>query len=193
MLQWQVRHDRAVSHRWVPAAEIPPVVVQAVVAAEDQRFFQHHGFDLQAIDAALRERMREGRLRGASTISQQVAKNLFLWDARSWVRKALEAWLTVWIELLWPKTRILELYVNIAQFGPGIFGVGAAAELAFGHAATELSAEEAALLAAVLPSPERMRVDRPSSYVWRRQAWILAEMRRLGAPDRFRLTSARNG
>jgi monofunctional biosynthetic peptidoglycan transglycosylase len=120
------------------------------------------------------------KLRGASTITQQTAKNVFLWSGRSWVRKGLEAWFTLLLELLWPKQRILEAYLNVAEFGPGVFGVEAAAQTYFGKPAARLGPREAALLAAVLPNPLRLRVDRPSAYVLARQDWILDQMRRLG-------------
>ena len=152
----------------------------AVIAAEDQRFLEHRGFDLASIRAALDERAQGGRVRGASTVSQQLAKNLFLWPGRSWLRKALEAGFTVLIESFWPKQRILEVYLNVVEFGPGVYGVGAAAEVYFRKAAAELTAEEAALLAAVLPNPQRLQVAAPSAYVRSRQRWILIQMRSLG-------------
>ncbi len=170
----------AFSHDWVPWEEISPQVALAVVAAEDQKFPVHGGFDLEAIDKALDDAERGRRMRGASTISQQVAKNLFLWPGRSWFRKGLEAWFTVLIEVLWPKQRILEVYLNSAEFGRGVWGIEAASQRFFGRPAKRLNPHQAALLAAVLPSPKRFRVDRPSAYVLRRQAWILGQMRGLG-------------
>lgn len=166
-------------HRWVDGAQVSPHAKVAVIAAEDQKFMDHHGFDLESIGQALEERER-GRVRGASTISQQVAKNLFLWSGQSWVRKGLEAYFTVLIETLWPKERILEVYVNVAEFGKGVFGVGAASELYFRKPAARLSVPEAALLAAVLPNPKRLRIGSPSAYVRSRQRWIIAHMRQLG-------------
>jgi monofunctional biosynthetic peptidoglycan transglycosylase len=168
------------SHDWVPWEEISPHAALAVVAAEDQKFPLHQGFDLEAIDKALTDAERGRRARGASTISQQVAKNLFLWPGRSWFRKGLEAWFTVLIEVLWPKQRILEVYLNSAEFGRGVWGVEAASQRFFGRPARRLNPHQAALLAAVLPSPKRFRVDRPSGYVLRRQAWILRQMNGLG-------------
>ena len=168
-----------VQQRWVDWPQISPHAKVAVIAAEDQKFPEHHGFDLESINDALEERER-GRTRGASTISQQVAKNLFLWPGHSWARKGLEAYFTVLIETLWPKRRILEVYLNIAEFGSGVFGVGAASEVYFGKRAARLGAADAALLAAVLPSPKRMRVNAPSRYVRSRQDWILGQMRGLG-------------
>lgn len=170
----------ALNHRWVSWKRISDPAKLAVVASEDQRFAVHWGIDLQSIGNALDERDDGGRLRGASTISQQVAKNLFLWPGRSWVRKSLEAYLTLLVELTWSKQRILEVYLNIAQFGACTFGVGAAAEQFFHRPAAQLSARQAALLAAVLPNPTRLRADRPSNYVEDRVQWIQGQMRQLG-------------
>jgi monofunctional biosynthetic peptidoglycan transglycosylase len=152
----------------------------AVVAAEDQKFPGHRGFDFKQIDKALADRERGRRVRGASTISQQVAKNLFLWRGQSWFRKGIEAGITVLIEAAWSKQRILEMYLNIAQFGRGTYGVQAASQRFFRKDAARLSKAEAALLAAVLPAPTRFRADAPSSYVRRRQAWIQRQMASLG-------------
>lgn len=163
---------------WTPRRSISDELAIAVVAAEDQRFPEHHGFDLAAIQEALDE---EGRRRGASTISQQVAKNLFLWPG-GWVRKGIEAYFTVLIEALWPKKRILEVYVNVAEFGPGIYGAEAASRHFFRKPAASLTRAEATTLAAVLPSPARMSAARPSEYVRRRAADIASEVRRLGGP-----------
>jgi monofunctional glycosyltransferase len=169
-----------VRYDWVDRERIAPAVPLAAIAAEDQHFPNHWGFDLDAIAEVVSERGEGGRVRGASTISQQVAKNLFLWSGRSWVRKGLEAYLTVVIETLWPKRRILEVYVNIAQFGDTVFGVGAASRMYFGKSPAQLSTREAALLAAVLPNPVRYRVAQPSAYVYNRAVWIEAQMRQLG-------------
>ncbi len=171
---------RRLSYDWVGWDAIAPPARLAVVAAEDQNFPHHAGFDREAIADALEAHQRGRRLRGASTISQQVAKNLFLWPGRSVLRKGLEAYLTVLIEALWPKRRILEVYLNIAEMGPGIYGVGAASRLHFDKPAARLSAYEAALLAAVLPSPRRMHPDRPSPYVRQRARWIMEQMEQLG-------------
>ncbi|HEX4972991.1 MAG TPA: monofunctional biosynthetic peptidoglycan transglycosylase [Steroidobacteraceae bacterium] len=170
----------AVRYRWVDWSNTSPHVKVAVIAAEDQNFPAHYGFDLKSINDALADRERGRRVRGASTISQQVAKNLFLWPSQTWLRKGLEAYFTVLIETLWPKQRILEVYLNIAEFGRGVFGVGAAADVFFHKPAARLSQYDAALLAAVLPSPKRMRVNAPSNYVRSRQQWILGQMRGLG-------------
>lgn len=158
-----------VEYRWTPRDRIAPAVFLAVLAAEDQRFAEHAGFDFEAIEDALEAR---GAPRGASTISQQVAKNLFLWPDRSWLRKGLEAWLTVWIEAFWPKQRILEVYVNVAQFGRCTFGVGAASRRFFGVEPARLGMGQASLLAAVLPNPIERRVDAPSPRVRARAARI---------------------
>jgi monofunctional biosynthetic peptidoglycan transglycosylase len=172
-LKAQVHYD------WQPRTAISRQAPLAVLAAEDQKFFEHGGFDVDAINKAWRLNGRGGRVRGASTISQQVAKNLWLWPGRNWLRKGLEAWFTVWVELLWPKERILEVYLNVAQFGPDTFGVGAAADRYFDNTAAKLNAEEAARLAAVLPNPRVFKADRPSRYVLRRQKWIERQARRL--------------
>jgi len=167
---------------WVPWPRISPWLRLAVVAAEDQKFPVHAGFDAESILQAVRAHERGASLRGASTISQQVAKNLFLWPGRSWVRKGVEAWLTVWLELLWPKRRILEVYLNVAELGPGVYGVGAASRAYFGVSAADVGPRQAALLAAVLPNPTAYRVEAPSPYVRRRADWIRQQMRQLGGP-----------
>ena len=174
------------AHDWVPWSEISRHAAIAVIAAEDQKFLEHDGFDLEAIDKAMTDAKRGRRLRGASTISQQVAKNLFLWSGQSWARKGLEAWFTLWIELLWPKQRILEIYLNSAEFGRGIWGVEAASRHFFSKPAAGLNRPEAALLAAVLPNPKRFRVSNPSPYVRQRQDWILWQMRMLGGAGLLR-------
>ncbi len=152
----------------------------AVVAAEDQRFPDHWGFDTREIAAALQRHLDGGQLRGASTISQQVARNLFLWQGRSFVRKGLEAWFTALLEGLWPKRRILEMYLNFAQTGERTFGVAAASRRYFGVEPDRLSAGQAALLAAALPNPVRYRVAAPSDYLLSRREWVLQQMRNLG-------------
>lgn len=166
---------------WVAMDEIAPSMALAVIAAEDQKFPQHWGFDFDAINAALRHNERNvQRVRGASTLSQQMVKNLFLWDGRSWLRKGLEAGITSGVELVWTKRRILTVYLNIVEFGPGTFGVEAAARRYFNKSANRLTASESALLAAVLPNPIRFRVNAPSGYVIQRQQWILRQMRQIG-------------
>lgn len=171
---------RGIDQTWVSLDEISPQVALAVIASEDQKFPTHRGFDADAIRSAIEERQEGGRLRGASTITQQVAKNVFLWPGRNYVRKGLEAGWTVILELVWPKRRILEVYLNVAEFGEGVFGVEAASQRFFRKSARDLTADEAALLAAVLPSPKRLRADAPSPYVRERQRWILGQMRQLG-------------
>jgi len=168
------------AHDWVPWADISPHAAVAVIAAEDQKFPDHWGFDFESIDKAVSDARRGRRLRGASTLSQQVAKNLYLWPGQSWARKGLEAWFTLLIEALWPKQRILEVYLNSAEFGRGTWGVEAASRRYFGKPAARLGRSEAALLAAVLPAPKRLRIDAPSAYVRQRQAWIEGQMASLG-------------
>lgn len=177
---WKKDRDFQVHYRWTDWEEISPEAKIAVVAAEDQRFAAHLGFDFRAMKEAYEHNLRGRRVHGASTISQQTAKNLFLYPGRSYLRKGFEAYFTALIELLWPKQRILEVYLNIAQFGKGIYGVAEAGRIFFGKPAARLNGREAALLAAVLPNPVLLRVDRPSPYVQRRQGWIYRQMRQLG-------------
>ena len=166
---------------WVAMDDIAPSMALAVMAAEDQKFPDHWGFDVAAIEKAIsHNEKRPTRIRGASTLSQQTAKNLFLWDGRSWMRKGLEVGLTAGIELVWTKRRILTVYLNIVEFGDGIFGVEAAAQHFFHKPASRLTASEAALLAAVLPNPHRFKAGAPSGYVTQRQQWIMRQMRQLG-------------
>lgn len=167
-------------YQWRDLQRMAPSLPISLVAAEDQRFPLHRGFDLQAIEKARDHNARGGRVRGASTISQQVAKNLFLWQGRSWVRKGLEAWYTLLIETFWPKQRILEMYANIAEFGDGIYGAQAAARQFWNKDAAQLSPAESARLAAVLPSPRRYDAAHPGPYVQRRAAWIQRQARQLG-------------
>jgi monofunctional biosynthetic peptidoglycan transglycosylase len=167
-------------HTWVPLEEIAPCMGVAVIAAEDQNFAEHFGFDWQAIEKAMAHNEHSRRKRGASTVSQQAAKNLFLWESRSWVRKGCEVYFTLLLETVWPKRRILEVYLNSVEFGDGVFGVEAASRKFFGKPARALGPMEAALLAAVLPNPRKYRVEDPSPYVRGRQAWIHNQMRQLG-------------
>jgi monofunctional biosynthetic peptidoglycan transglycosylase len=166
-------------YRWVDSNAIASSAARAAMAAEDQRFLEHHGIDFVSLDRALEDYREGDGLRGASTITQQVAKNLFLWQGRSFMRKALEAYFALLIELVWSKQHILETYLNVAEFGPGVFGVEAASQRFFGVPASRLTAPQAALLAAVLPNPHRLNVARPSAYVRSRQGWILTQMRLL--------------
>jgi monofunctional glycosyltransferase len=167
-------------HEWRDYERISRELALAVVASEDQRFLEHHGFDFTQIQQALDEADHGGRMRGASTITQQVAKNLFLWNGHSWVRKGLEAWFTVLIEALWSKRRILEVYLNTAEFGRGVYGAEAAAQSFFHKPAARLNRDEAARLAAVLPNPLRLRAAAPGNYVQRRQLEIEQQMAALG-------------
>jgi len=168
-----------VLYAWQDWEQLGSAAALAAVAAEDQKFAQHFGLDLASIRESIDEAREGDTLRGASTISQQLAKNLFLWPGRSFVRKGLEAWFTVLLELFLPKRRILEIYLNVAEFGPGIYGVPAASRYYFGKPPAYLRDSEAALLAAVLPNPQRLHVDRPSPYLRERQVWILGQMQRL--------------
>ena len=167
-------------YQWVRWESISPQMALAVVAAEDQEFPNHKGFDFHSISKAIDKSRKGGRLRGASTISQQVAKNLFLWSGRSYIRKGLEAYFTILLESLWPKRRLLEVYLNIAEFGDGVYGVQAAATILLHKQASQLTRSDAALLAAVLPNPKRFSVMRPSQYVLKRQRWIEQQMEQLG-------------
>ena len=172
--------NSGVAYEWRDLDAIAPSLPLAVVAAEDQNFPTHNGFDFKAIEKARASNARGHKVRGASTISQQVAKNLFLWSGRSWVRKGIEVWYTVLIEALWPKHRILEMYVNIAEFGDGVYGAQAAARRFFGVDASHLTPAQSARLAAVLPSPKRYDAGRPGPYVQRRSNRIQRQMRHLG-------------
>jgi monofunctional biosynthetic peptidoglycan transglycosylase len=174
---------------WISAERLSPWLGIAVVAAEDQTFPLHHGFDVESIRAAL----DAGASRGASTLSQQLVKNLYLWPDRSWLRKALEAWLTLYLEALVPKARILEVYLNVAEFGPGLYGAEAAARALYGKSASDLTLDECARLAAVLPNPNAMSAARPSAYVLERAAWIEDQVRRLGGPGYLRPDRDRPG
>jgi monofunctional biosynthetic peptidoglycan transglycosylase len=174
-------------YQWVPLEKISPQAALAVIASEDQRFPFHAGFDFESIRQAVRHNARGGKIRGASTLTQQVAKNLFLWKGRGWVRKGLEAGITGLIELLWPKERILEMYLNIAEFGRGTYGVQAAAQRFYRKDAARLTRREAATLAAVLPAPKQWRVDSPSPRVQRRRDAIMKQMRLLGGASFLRL------
>jgi monofunctional biosynthetic peptidoglycan transglycosylase len=174
-------------YQWVPLEKISPQAALAVIASEDQRFPFHAGFDFESIRQAVRHNARGGKIRGASTLSQQVAKNLFLWKGRGWVRKGIEAGITGLIELLWPKERILEMYLNIAEFGRGTYGVQAAAQRFYGKDAARLTRRESATLAAVLPAPKQWRVDAPGPRVQRRRDAIMTQMRLLGGASFLRL------
>ena len=181
--QWeQLRGGRAaaVHHRWVDFDRISPHLAVAVIAAEDQRFPDHFGFDFQSIGRALEHNAQGRTVRGASTISQQTAKNLFLWSGRSYLRKGLEAGLTLGLEMLWPKRRILEVYLNLAEFGDGVFGARAAAERIFHTSPDRLSRQQAALLASVLPDPGGLDAGHPSVHVQQKARWVRTQIEQLG-------------
>jgi monofunctional biosynthetic peptidoglycan transglycosylase len=164
---------------WTPIAKVNPKVVMAMIAAEDWRFFEHHGFDWDAIEKAIHHNEKSRKIRGASTISQQVAKNVFLWPDRSWFRKGLEVYFTVLVELMWPKQRIMEVYLNVIELGDGVYGVGAASQLYFKKPASKVNTSEAALIAAVLPNPRRFSIEKPSTYVRFRQSLIQRRLRQV--------------
>ena len=172
-----------VAYDWRDLEEISPHLPVAMVAAEDQNFANHQGFDLKAIEKARANNAKGRKVRGASTISQQVAKNLFLWRGGGYFRKGIEAWYTLLIELMWPKTRILEVYANVAEFGDGIYGAQAASRSSWHKDANKLSAADSARLVAVLPSPRRYSVSRPGPYVLRRTNWIQRQSRQIGGTD----------
>jgi len=180
---WFSGPPHEIQHRWVPLEAIHPNMGLAVIAAEDQNFADHFGFDWKAIEKAVAHNERSKRKRGASTLSQQTAKNIFLWESRSWVRKGFEVYFTLLIETVWSKRRILEVYLNSVEFGDGVYGVEAASQRFFHKPAKALRPGEAALLAAVLPSPRRYKANAPSGYVRTRQDWILRQMGNLGGPD----------
>ncbi|MBQ0048890.1 MAG: monofunctional biosynthetic peptidoglycan transglycosylase [Bacteroidales bacterium] len=163
-------------HKWVPLEDISAHLPVAVMASEDQLFLEHHGFDFDAIEKAMEEAERGGRRRGASTISQQTAKNVFLWPSSTWIRKGFEAYFTFLIELFWPKERIMEVYLNVIEMGDGIYGAEAVAQQHFGCHAKDMTREQCALVAATLPNPRRFSSKSPSSYMRKRQRQILTQM-----------------
>ena len=175
MLQ-QAAKGQGLDYRWRGLNDISPHLVNAAIAAEDARFCSHHGFDMEAIEKALDHNAEGGRIRGGSTISQQTAKNVFLWPSRDWVRKGLEAGYTVMIETVWSKRRIMEVYLNVVEWAPGVYGAQAASRHWFDKDADELTAREAARLAAILPSPRRYKAASPGPYVRRRAGRIQAAM-----------------
>lgn len=184
MIQRQIKSiftdSKEVYYKWFNYEDISKEVALAVVAAEDQNFPNHFGFDFEQINKAIKEQKWRGRLRGASTITQQVAKNLFLWEGKSFIRKGLEAYYTMLIEVFWTKRRILEVYLNVAETGNNNFGVGVASEIYFNKLPKRLTRSESALIAAVLPNPVRFSVRNPSIYVRSRQQWIIRQMESLG-------------
>ena len=166
--------------QWQPLATISPAMIRAVIAAEDQKFLHHFGFDFDAISKAYANNRDGGRRRGGSTITQQTAKNVFLWPGGSYLRKGVEAYFTVLLELCWSKERIMEVYLNVAEFGPGVYGVESAARTYYQTAARQLTARQAAMLAAILPSPRQWNPARPTAYLVHRQRWILQQMHNIG-------------
>jgi monofunctional biosynthetic peptidoglycan transglycosylase len=177
LMMQRAAEGQTIRHYPVPINRMSPYIVRSVIAAEDANFCTHDGFDIEAIQDAMESNADGGRVRGASTISQQVAKNLFLWPDRSWVRKGFETYFTALIEFMWPKRRIMEAYLNTAEWGDGNFGIEAAARARFGVPAADLTPLQAARLAAVLPSPNRWRADSPGPYVRRRAASIVERAR----------------
>jgi monofunctional biosynthetic peptidoglycan transglycosylase len=177
LIRWAEGHP--IDYRWVPLEEIAPALPAAVLAAEDNNFCRHHGIDWQAVGQAWAEYRDGGRLRGASTVSMQTAKNLFLWPGRSWLRKALEGWLVLWVELFWDKRRILEVYLNVAEFGPGIYGAEAAARRLFGRPASALTEAQAARLAVVLPAPLARSAAEPTPRLARTAQTVAARSRQI--------------
>lgn len=173
-------NNKNIKHTWLAMEDISLYFPNAVIASEDQQFPNHFGFDIKQIKLVLAERKKKGGSRGASTITQQTVKNLFLWPDRSFLRKGIEAWLAIWMELIVPKKRILELYINFAQFGKSVFGVGAASQYYFGIHAKELSPQQSALIAASLPTPSRSNPGKPSEYLQERADYILDQMPRVG-------------
>ena len=170
----------SLSHDWVLLEEIDPNLKYAVIASEDQRFYEHNGFDFKAIEEAMEERRQGKRKRGASTITQQTAKNVFTFGTSTWLRKGIEAYYTVLIELLWSKERILEVYLNSIEMGPGIYGAEAVAQEHFNCAASELTRSNCALIAATLPNPNKFSSKNPSPYMLKRRKQILRQMRLMG-------------
>ena len=172
--------DTPIQHEWIPLEDISLNLQKAVICAEDQLFITHSGFDIEAIKKARETNSQGGTLRGASTISQQTAKNVFLWPQRSWLRKGLETYFTFLIETFWPKERILEVYLNSIEFGDGVYGAAAASQYWFAVPASQLSPDQAAALAAILPNPRQYRADPPSAYITKRKRWIKQQMRNYG-------------
>lgn len=167
-------------HDWEPMENISPHLQKAVICSEDQNFIHHNGFDFEAIEKAIENNKKGKRIRGASTISQQTAKNVFLWPGRNWLRKGLEVYFTFLIETIWTKERILEVYLNSIEMGNGIYGAEAASQFWFKKKASQLSSSEAAALAAILPNPRDYRANPPTPYIQRRKSWILQQMNYYG-------------
>jgi monofunctional biosynthetic peptidoglycan transglycosylase len=172
--------EEPIQHDWVPISKISPHLQLAVISSEDQNFLNHSGFDIKAIEKAIDENKRGKRVRGASSISQQTAKNVFLWPQRSWIRKGLEVYFTFMIELFWSKERILEVYLNSIEMGKGIYGAEAASLAWFNKPAVKLSAYEAAAIAAILPNPRQYRANPASNFINQRKNWIVRQMQNYG-------------
>lgn len=188
MLQRQIEafldgEFKFIKNSWINYDEVSMYVPLALIAAEDQNFPNHYGFDFEQIKKALKENAHRKRIRGASTISQQLAKNLFLWEGKSFIRKGIEAYFTLLIETLWDKKRIIEVYMNIIELGDMTFGVASASENYLKKDASKLSSAQAALIASVLPNPKRFQIARPSGYVRARQSWVLRQMNLLGGVE----------
>lgn len=173
--------DGKIDKDWIPLEEISDNLPLAVVTAEDQKFEEHYGFDLEAIEKAVKynEKHKGKKVKGASTISQQTAKNVFLWPGRSWVRKGLEVYFTFLIELFWSKERIMEVYLNVIEMGPGVYGAEAAARHYFNKPAAKLTKSEAASIAAILPNPNRWSASKPTPYIVKKRNWILRHMKKI--------------
>lgn len=176
---WDEKKDIRLTKDWVSMSKISRHMPQAVVAAEDQKFLDHWGFDMEAMEKAWEGNKRGKRIKGASTITQQTAKNVFLWPNRNFVRKGLEAYFTLLMELLWSKERIMEVYLNVIEMGDGIYGIEAASQTYFKKPAAKLNRSEAAVIAAVLPNPRRWNPSRPTGYIRGRQSWIMRQMNNL--------------
>ena len=178
----KLANNRNIKYQWLDLRDVSLYFPNAVIASEDQQFPHHFGFDLKQIQLVVEQLQNneEGFSRGASTITQQTVKNLFLWPKRSFLRKGIEAWLSLWMELIVPKKRILEIYINVAQFGKSVFGVGAASQHYFGIEAINLTPEQSALIAASLPTPSRSNPAKPSEYLQTRAEYILDQMPRIG-------------
>ncbi|WP_299435427.1 monofunctional biosynthetic peptidoglycan transglycosylase [uncultured Aquimarina sp.] len=178
---FQSENKTSIKHQWVPLNDISKNLQLAVICSEDQRFIEHRGFDTKAIQKAIEAHKAGKRLRGASTISQQTAKNVFLWPQRSWIRKGLESYFTFLIETFWSKERILEIYLNSIEMGDEIYGAEAAAKFWFNKSSKDLNLNEAAAIAAILPNPRKYLADPPSTYVQKRKNWIILQMRNYGS------------
>ncbi|MBA6153913.1 monofunctional biosynthetic peptidoglycan transglycosylase [Gelidibacter maritimus] len=179
--QKEAKKETVWKHNWVSIDEISENLQLAVICSEDQNFLKHNGFDLKAIEKAFESNQKSGKVRGGSTISQQTAKNVFLWPQRSWLRKGMETYVTFWIELIWSKKRIMEVYLNSIEMGNGIYGAEAASQFWFQKSASKLSKSEASAIAAILPRPLMYRANPPTNYIAGRKLWIMKQMRFYGA------------